>query len=68
MLITTPQRREVALLRSPLGGVVVLTGTLAAVGMPSADALEPFERQLVMPLDRDVVTFLSLLGHPTSVP
>jgi hypothetical protein len=54
--------------RSLLGAVVVLTATLAAVGMPSADALEPFERQLVMPLDRDVVTFLSLLGHPTSVP
>jgi len=30
--------------------------------------LEPFERQLVMPLDRDIVTFSSLPGPPTSIP
>ena len=36
--------------------------------IPFAPALEPFERQLVMPLDRDIVTFSSLPGHPTSVP
>ena len=36
--------------------------------IPFAPALEPLERQLVMPLDRDVVSFSSLPGHPTSVP
>ena len=36
--------------------------------IPFAPALEPFERQLVMPLDRDIVTFSSQPGHPTSVP
>jgi len=36
--------------------------------IPFAPALEPFERQLVMPLDRDIVTFSSLPGHLTSVP
>jgi hypothetical protein len=30
--------------------------------------LAPFEHQLVMPLDRDVVAFSSLPGHPTAVP
>ena len=35
--------------------------------IPFAPASEPFERQLVMPLDRDIVTFSSLSGHPTSV-
>ena len=36
--------------------------------IPFAPASEPFERQLVMPLDRDIVTFASPPGHPTSVP
>jgi hypothetical protein len=36
--------------------------------IPFAPALEPFERQLVMPLDRDIVIFSSLPGHPASVP
>jgi len=36
--------------------------------IPFAPALEPFERQLVMPLDRDIVTFSSLPGPPTSIP
>ena len=36
--------------------------------IPFAPALEPFERHLVIPLDRDVVTFSSPPVHPTSVP
>ena len=36
--------------------------------IPFAAASEPFERQRVMPLDRDIVTFSSLPNHPTSVP
>ncbi|HEX8782537.1 MAG TPA: M23 family metallopeptidase [Steroidobacteraceae bacterium] len=36
--------------------------------IPFAPASEPFERQLVMPLDRDIVTFSSLPVHPTPVP
>jgi len=36
--------------------------------IPFAPALAPFEHQLVMPLDRDVVAFSSLPGHPTAVP
>jgi hypothetical protein len=36
--------------------------------IPFAPASQPFERQLVMPLDRDIVTFSPLPGHPASVP
>jgi Peptidase family M23 len=36
--------------------------------IPFAPAPEPFARQLVMPLDRDIVTFSSPPRHPTSVP
>jgi Peptidase family M23 len=36
--------------------------------IPFAPASQPFERQLVMPLDRDIVTFSSLPSPPTSVP
>jgi hypothetical protein len=36
--------------------------------IPFAPASEPFEGQLVMPLDREIVTFSSLPSHPTSVP